>query len=45
MFRTYQVELGFDEWEAGTRIAPFTLNDITVAPIWKNQRISELIPV
>ena len=30
----YQAELGYEEWDAGQAITPFTVGTLTVAPIW-----------
>ncbi len=30
----YQAELGYEEWDAGAEITPFTVGTLTVAPVW-----------
>jgi len=31
---TYQADLDYTDWEAGREVAPFKVEDITVAPLW-----------
>ncbi len=30
----YQAEVGYEEWDAGQAITPFTVGTLTVAPVW-----------
>lgn len=34
----YQAELGYEEWDAGQAITPFTVGSLTVAPVWEKTK-------
>lgn len=32
----YQADLSYEDWEAGQKIEPFSIGDLSIAPIWDN---------
>jgi ribosomal protein L11 methyltransferase len=34
----YHAELGYEEWDAGQAITPFSVGSLTVAPIWEKKK-------